>query len=130
MRTSRTPNAEAGFTLLELLVVLTVLALASSLLVHRYAGAGNDFARGVAAVRERLETARAEAMRRGRPRRVTAEELAAAAPGLRIGGAPEAAVTFLPDGTSSGGAFLLVSEARSARLEIDWLTGRTMSGEP
>ena len=39
-------------------------------------------------------------------------------------------VTFLPDGTSSGGAFLLVSEARSARLEIDWLTGRTMSGEP
>ncbi len=134
MPISPTQTDEAGLTLLELLVVLTVLALVSSLLAYRYGGAGGQrsFERGVAAVRQLLETAHAEAVLRGRLRRVSVREIEAAAPELRVAGdgGDGRPITFLPDGTASGGALLLFGEGRSTRLEIDWLTGRPTSDAP
>ncbi len=127
MPMSPTPTDEAGLTLLELLVVLTILALVSSLLAYRYgvAGGRESFEREITAVRQLLETARAEAVLRGRLRRVPLQEIEAAAPDLRVAAAGDRRpITFLPDGTASGGMLLLAGEERSARLEIDWLTGR------
>ena len=34
------------------------------------------------------------------------------------------AITFYSDGSSSGGALTLVAEARSVRLDVDWISGR------
>ncbi len=135
MPTFPTPTTEAGFTLLELLVVITVLALVSGLLVFRYGGgdAAATFERQVQAVRETLEAARAEAVLRGRLREITVGQLSAVAPRLTISVVSDgdaAPIVFLPDGTASGGVLLLVGETARRKLAIDWLTGRSEIGEP
>lgn len=124
----------AGFTLLEMLVVLAVLALAIALV----AGAGGPRPEAVARaaadhVAAALRTARGRAILEDRTVTVA---LDAAGHALRVGDdAPlrlppalalsgPAVIRFAPDGSSSGGRIVLTGGTRQMAVSVDWLTGR------
>jgi general secretion pathway protein H len=136
---------EAGFTVLELLVVLGILAVIISLVTVRLqggAGAGlrlEAVARGIA---QHLRQSRWSAVRSG-----TKTEVAIDFQGntIRFPGAPADAlprglvlraaagrpaagmtISFYPDGSSSGGSFGLVRGAESASIAVDWPTGQAV----
>jgi general secretion pathway protein H len=140
--TSRIDRPTAGFTLIEMIVVLVVLGLTLSLVMargpmHSPALDARVAARQVAQV---LRLARSRAIALDRP---VAVSLDAATHAVRIdGGAFQAlprgvgvaavsftgqaivAIRFAPDGSSSG-ARIALGEAGSVRqVVVDWLTGR------
>jgi general secretion pathway protein H len=125
----------AGFTLIELIVVLAVLALAMGLVLthgpvrsHRLELDG--------AVRElagALRLARSRAIAEERP-----VAFAVGAFGYRLDrGAPvpwhatvspegNSLVVFTPEGGSSGGRIILREGERTVAIGVDWLTGRVI----
>ncbi|MCQ8239507.1 GspH/FimT family pseudopilin [Rhizosaccharibacter radicis] len=127
---------EAGFTLLEMIVVLAVLGLVLLVVLGRGAphSPGLDCRLAARAVAQQLREARADSIATDRPVRV---ELAEGARSLRvdgrekralpgaaaIGAGSSRAILFRPDGGSSGGAVVLAEGSVSARAEVDWLTG-------
>jgi len=140
----------AGFTLLELLVVITVVGLAM-LAAPRIGGSWAEGAKERAAVRElgsalSLARYRATATRspveilfdlRSRGWRVEPGGQRGILPGTGIrvlgvdgaasGNPDTAAIRFYPDGGSSGGTVLLDLPSASqgqARIATDWLSGR------
>jgi general secretion pathway protein H len=133
-----------GFTLLELVVVLLVIAVAVALVAP-------TIGRSVESVRARAEVAglsatlrhaREQAITSRQPHTVvvnptnrmvtvTADEnevrwTRAISPRLRIDAADPEALTirFEPQGTSSGGAFRLTSGPITYRVTVDAVTGR------
>jgi general secretion pathway protein H len=140
---SEARRGEAGLTLFELLVVLSILALA-------LAAVGNlarrpDDTRAIAtsaqAVINLLEVARSRASGSGKVTQVVIDpdrlrlsgsgSVARLEPGITLtarvareasatGGA---AILFFPDGTSTGGTLELASETVARRVVVDWLTG-------
>jgi general secretion pathway protein H len=140
----------AGFTLLEMLVVITVMGLAM-LAAPRIGGAWADGARDRAAVQELgsgLSRARfmAVAMRspvevlfdlkertwrtspagpKGRLPNVDVSVLGI--DGAAARGSATSAIQFYPDGGSSGGTILIdmpTSRGKPTRIAADWLSGR------
>jgi general secretion pathway protein H len=124
----------AGFTLLEMLVVLAVLALALALVAGGGAPRPAVQARAAAdRVAAALRTARGQAILQDRQVTVALD-----APGhaLRVGrdaplrlpptldltGPPT--IRFAPDGSSSGGRIVLAGGGRQIAVTVDWLTGR------
>jgi general secretion pathway protein H len=142
----RRPRGGAGFTLLEMIVVLVVLALVAGVVVGR--GPVRSRALNVrAAVSDIVATlrgARGRAIAVNRPVMVAVNGsqgsvavdgvpafrappgmVLAAAPGL--GGIPGpglAGIRFAPDGSSTGGRIVLADGARRVLVGVDWLTGR------
>lgn len=136
------PSSESGFSLLELLVALTILALAMSVVSVSASRRSPSFEiqRLTGETVSLLREARLAAQSTGRPVRVVfnpeAREL------KRPGGEPvlipdgvaldlvsaasagPSAIVFFPDGSSSGGAFTLEAAGRKAEVRIDWLTSR------
>jgi len=144
-------RAEAGFTLLEVVVVLMVLGLALGIVTSR--GPPRSAAleiRGVAGeMAQALRLARGRAIMLNRPVGVT---LDLARRTYRVDGAPErgvppaltvsvlaadgetladrlAAIRFAPDGSSSGGYVELSDGGRRMRVAVDWLSGRVSVAE-
>ncbi len=139
---------EAGFTLIEMIVVLAVLGLVAGLVLARGAprSAGLEMRAATGAVAQAMRVARTEAIMSNRPVTVVFDPRAGT---LRVGartprslpagtaitvvttadlvgagaGAP-AGIAFQPDGSSSGGRVELARGARHARVGVDWLTGR------
>lgn len=134
------PARDRGFTLLELLVVIALVALAT-------AGVGVGVTQGLQANAERsalagmlalLRSARLQAIASGAPVQAHFD-----LPGRRLtvpGRAPlawpaeltvklttaqglGAAFEFYPDGAASGGHVLLEHGARRWRIDLAWLTG-------
>lgn len=138
---------EAGFSLLELLVVLGIAAVATALALPRVQGTaarstleGN--ARRLVSV---LQLAHAESLRTNTDQTITLDldqktygSQSARAPQL-IEGATRLAladntfewvgrqrrIRFRPDGGATGGVIALIDGAHEARVSIDWLTGVT-----
>ena len=141
-------HASAGVTLLELLVVLTIMAIAAAFVYPMFGGTGVSTADLKSAARQvaaGLRFARSEALAtrqethlvldlEQRTFRIDREASVHALPKLiemklftaqsdlvndRVG-----AIRFFPDGGSNGGRVTLASGARKYEIDVDWLTGR------
>lgn len=139
---------EAGFSLLELLVALTILALAMSVVSISASRRSPSFemqrltAEAVSLFRE----ARLAAQTSGQPAKVsllveTRELRAAAGQSLAIpegvtaglvsaASAGPATIVFFPDGSSSGGELTFEGGDRSSSVTVDWLTSRIEERAP
>jgi general secretion pathway protein H len=145
------PNSCAGFTLLEMLVVLAILALvmgfAGPLLSSGTEGVRLETASSELAAALRL-TRSAAILRSGEatlmidvdkrvfgssvvPQRAFAPEIQAKltyASGIRS--APsDGGFRFFPDGSSTGGDVTLSLHGKQVKLCVDWLTGEVRRGE-
>lgn len=155
MVTPRGPENQAcrrarGFTLLELLVVMVILAAVVGLVVPRFGaalpgvelkGAARDvasalrYARGraiatrsdiavvfdVDAATYRIEGAGADERERSLGRNVSARLVTGRS---ELRGESVGAISFFPDGSSTGGRVTLRSGERVFEVDVQWLTGR------
>lgn len=134
------PPREHGFTLFEVLIVIVLVGVATSVLAL---GIG----RGMHAASERsalthmvsaLRSARVQAIASGHPvrARFDLQRRQVQAPGRKPEGWPEdftvrlqtarglgAAFDFYPDGAASGGNILISRGQARWRIDVSWLTG-------
>ncbi len=138
---------EQGFTLLELLVVLGILALASVFVAPLVSRHSPDLALAATArkLANDMRMARASAIRRNvqrtltidlKQRRFWVDGVTAAstiAPGIAVDfvtlrneqmSSGRGRVRFFPDGSSTGGNVILSAGGRSVAVDLDWMTGR------
>jgi general secretion pathway protein H len=126
---------QAGFTLIELIVVIVVMALIGTLVLARgpWHSAGFDTQASVRALVSALRLARSRAIAQDRAVWVVTGDRGFAVDG----GAPQllpdnealsrSQVVFLPDGGASGPAIVLVAGQRRIALSVNWLTGRVLA---
>ena len=144
MRTRPPGRRQQGLALIELLVVLTILAMVATFAapsLSRQVGA-LGFDRAVSELKDTLKRARMEAMRR---QRETWVEIDVANAGYRAGGEstnlPDGLsaslltarrelvsdgvgrIRFFPDGASTGGAIILRDGGRAKEIRVDWFDG-------
>jgi general secretion pathway protein H len=139
-------SRQQGFTLVELLAVLVVLALAAGLTAVHLGSRGSDGLQTAAyELASRLRTARATAIRQSSQRTVVidmAHRLVTAGSGiapLRIPGTisiasqtsaaeqrarGHAGIRFFPNGASTGGSIRLETGRQAYEVRVNWLTGR------
>ena len=141
----RRRKTTAGFTLIEMLVILVILGLTVALIVSRgpARSTGFDLRATAADVAQQLRLARAEAIATDRITRFTLDHAdrlyetnGVAGPVLppelalsmttATGSPPKplGAIIFTPDGSSSGGRVVLTAGATTVAVVVDWLTGR------
>ena len=142
----RYDGREAGFTLIEVIVTMTILGLALALIVgYRPPWSGGLGLRGTAAeLAAGLRVARSEAIVRNRPvafqldlaghrYQVGEAESRPLPPQLTIAlltvageqrGSTTGDIRFNPDGSSTGGRISIGDGTRSIDVGVDWLSGR------
>jgi general secretion pathway protein H len=136
----------SGFTLLELLVVLAILAAAAALALPRFGGTVSRASmRGTAVqLAALLRTARSEAMRRNTVQTVTIDlsrraywsniqtrphligqgiDLTLSGAGIALSDEQAIQVRFTPDGRAPAMKIGLKEGPASAVITIDWMTG-------
>lgn len=128
---SRAGAAEAGFTLIEILAVLTLVALLAGVAAPRLQSLltpsiDRTTRRVALAVRDQ----RSQAMLSGRLITLAPGAMASLLPaGTEILAAEDApAIQFYPSGTSSGGSIVLAARDGRRAVNVDWLTGRVTVG--
>lgn len=133
------PGIQAGFTLIEALVVVAIAALIGGLAFPRVETmmVGQEYRMAIASVSSGLRAARATALRKGRAVRFAPDE---DGHGFSwSGSAPERlpasvkldvqgvnAIDFFADGSSSGGAMALQSGTLETLLAVNRDTGRLL----
>ena len=144
--TAAQPHPEQGFTLLEMIAVLAILALATGLVMPRLSAMRQNLQVKSAAVQlvSGLKITRAAAMRSNddhaliidtQRRRYWADgavrsqalprDVSLAFEGQDSGSSAPGTLSFRfrPDGTASGGKIKLGSGRQGAVISVDWLTG-------
>ena len=126
----------AGFTLIEVLVVLTILALVIGIGIGAIPKRGGsvDVASATNAVAGALRVARARAIVSGRPVAFALSQSGrgyivgsverAVPPSIQLAMAGPPVISFEPDGGATGGAVRVTGTVRAALVRVDWLTGR------
>ncbi len=140
---------DAGFTLLEVIVVIVVLGLMVGLVVQRgpsrsptldLRAAAEEVTRTLRLARTRaIATNRAVVFRLdvvghayavdGAPPRSLPAALALGIVAIAPGAAGTPSISFAPDGSSSGGRIAMGEGARHIDIGVDWLTGRVSLGQ-
>jgi general secretion pathway protein H len=128
---------QSGFTLIEIVVVITILALIGSLVLTRqpWHSAGFDTDATLRTLMNAMRLARSRAI--GQDREVA---LVTTPNGFSVDGTavrtlpPDQAlspsrVVFTPDGGSTGGTILLLAGQRRIVIDVSWLTGRVQARE-
>jgi general secretion pathway protein H len=149
MNPPRSPTGESGFTLLELLVTMTVAGLLIAVVAPRLLDTAGHARLKASAARVSVALRETRAMAR-RTDAAASLSLDPTGKGYVLGGQsytlpsgqtvtlkpyfdePDASKTimsFLPDGSSSGGTLLLAHGGDSVRVDVDWLTGRISTGD-
>ena len=141
------PGRHHGVTLLELLIVLTLMALIAAMVLPMFSGgvsgtdlktAARDVAAGLRLARDRAISQRAESLLElnleARTFRVSPDERSHRLPEkieLKLYTAQRdllnekvGAIRFFPDGGSNGGRITLAAGERKYDVDVDWLTGR------
>lgn len=132
------PRRQAGFTLIEITIVLVILALIAGLVLTRgpWRSSRLDLDASVRTVTSALRLARGRAIATDR---VIAVKTSPA--GITIEGGPswplapgqtitQTAILFTPEGESSGGVIELASGTRRVAVSVEWLTGRVSVATP
>jgi general secretion pathway protein H len=133
----RPKAGQAGFTLIEMIVVIVIMAMVAGLVLVRQPlhSAGLNMEATVHALSNALRLARSRAIAQDR------EVMVVTAPGgfSVDGGAawllpPDevlsaSRVIFAPDGGSSGATILLAAGARRIAVNVNWLTGQVRARE-
>ncbi len=137
-------SGEAGFTLIEVLVVIVILGLTVALVVARgpARNAGLEARAAASEVVQTLRLGRSRAIAEDRP---VAVMLDLPSHQLALDGAPRATLPgwlplaarmddgtrprravfdFAPDGSATGGILVLGRPGRRFLVSVDWLTGR------
>jgi len=140
---------QAGFTLVELLAVLVVLALAAGVVATQFGGRQGGAALEVAAheIASRCRAARTAAIRQAESRVVMIDMASrvvtagADVPALKIAetvsitsetsaseqrGGRMAGIRFFPNGASTGGKIRLETGRQAYEIRVNWLTGRVV----
>jgi len=147
MRPRTMPGRHRGVTLLELLIVLTLMALIAAMVLPMFSGgvsgtdlktAARDVAAGLRLARDRAISQRSESLLElnleKRTFRVSPDERSHRLPEkveLKLYTAQRdllnekvGAIRFFPDGGSNGGRITLAAGERKYDVDVDWLTGR------
>lgn len=132
-----TPRAQAGFTLIEMIVVIVILAMVASLVLVKqpWHSVGLNTDATIRALTGGLRLARSRAIVQDREVMVitTANSFSVdgGAPWLLPSGETlsNTKVVFTPDGGSTGAMILLAAGPRRIATTVNWLTGRVRSGE-
>lgn len=121
-------NSEAGFTLLEMMVTITVMGLVLAMLVPMLPPRSPrlETERAAAQLAEALCAARGQAIAQGVP---VAFVLPALPRGLSAQ-LPAGGIVFAPDGSANGGAVRLAGPGGRLELRVDWLTGQAAVAAP
>ena len=139
-------NSQDGYTLLELLIVIAILALMTGLTVTHLSGSreGPRFEAAVRDIAATLRLTRSTALTEGHAvafwmdvgkkqygfdgsavKAVTQDGVSLTAYSAREEQLQEdeARIVFFPDGSATGGIIVLEARNRHASLNIDWMTG-------
>lgn len=142
---------EHGFTLFEMLVVMTIIALAmgSMSLLYRKPSGASLAKHAALTTASHLRDVRAVAMSHGAARRVdiipskgllsfdNGRADVRLDPSIRIAvtsadserrSADSAGIKFFPNGSSTGATITLTSDQQSYEVRVNWLTGRVSAG--
>lgn len=138
-------DAKAGFTLVEMLVVLAIMALVAAIaapgLVSHYRTKSLETVAGEITMRLRLS--RTSAIATARPRQVLVDlgsrlirfgerdslalpddvKMTVITGRETVVADRQTVLTFLPDGRASGMDIMLQQKGRTARIGVNWLTG-------
>ncbi len=127
---------DSGFTLLEVLIVLVIIGLATAIVALRGPSHSPalDLRATAQSIAETLRLARSQAIAGDRPVTVAFD---VAAHTVRLGAAPPQAlpiaialavtapaIRFEPDGSATGGTVALADAGRRTAIGVDWLLGR------